>query len=85
MFWFTGKWNLPPHSQRSLKASCEGISPRRAAKVYRMVLKSEWKGADPRKVGTGTGTVPKDGNESPARAELRKLSRAVLVQVPLIL
>jgi hypothetical protein len=24
-----------------------GISPRRAAKVYRIVPKSEWKGADP--------------------------------------
>jgi hypothetical protein len=32
-----------------VNASCTGISPHRAAKVYRIPPKSEWKGADPRK------------------------------------
>jgi hypothetical protein len=40
-----------------MSASCRGISPRRAAKIYRIVPKSEWKGADPREGPLSVGAL----------------------------
>jgi hypothetical protein len=40
-----------------VNASCTGISPHRAAKVYRIFLKSEWKGAAPRRSSLRIPTI----------------------------